>query len=255
VAGARAQVVEPSGAVPSRLLLEWCRPHPAAGPAVLAASRGGPGSAHPAVGPAAAERGARERRYQYHHVGSLLYAQVHGRQAGAAALVRLHLLAAGRMLTLFVTRFVFQGNVRLHHRLPLARGAGCFACREPSHGPACERWVLRCEALEAPGAGGAGPAAYRAADFRTCGGDMCRPPRPPRPPRCPVPACLPSSWCSAAPLCSSRALIRSGFGRGSQVGALCLSPRSRRCRCRCRRRRACPHARVPARARYMLHLT
>ena len=90
---------------------------------------------------------------------------------------RLHLLAAGRIAD---ARFVFQGNVRLYHRFPLVRGAGCFACRDPSHGPACERWVLRCEAVEAPGAGGAGPVVYRAADFRTCGGDMCCPPCPPR---------------------------------------------------------------------------
>lgn len=77
--------------------------------------------------------------YQYHHVGSLLYS---------------------------------QANVRLHHRLPLVRGAGCFACRDPSHGPGCERWVVRCEGVEVAGAAGAGPTIFRAADFRTCGGDL-----------------------------------------------------------------------------------
>jgi len=93
------QVVEPSGLVPSRLLLE---------------------------------------RYQYHH-GSLTYN---------------------------------PANPRLHHRLPLWGGKGCYRCCDPSHPNTCERWVVKCVPTESGIGFAADKLCYKAVDIRTCGGDL-----------------------------------------------------------------------------------
>ncbi|EKX44790.1 hypothetical protein GUITHDRAFT_139415 [Guillardia theta CCMP2712] len=93
------QVVEKSGVIPSRLLLE---------------------------------------RYQYHH-GSLTYC---------------------------------KENVRLHNRLPMWLGKGCYACNDPSHPASCERWVIACS----PSDNGMGfnteRICYKGPEIRTCGGDL-----------------------------------------------------------------------------------
>jgi hypothetical protein len=79
-------------------------------------------------------------RYQYHH-GSLTYS---------------------------------QSNLRLHHRLPLLGGKGCYACTDPSHPASCERWVVKCVPTESGLAFGPDThkLCYKAPDLRTCGGDL-----------------------------------------------------------------------------------